>query len=78
MFRPIESATICLSLVEVIVQAGHKVWMEVADNILLIVGNPRGILYQQLRPQDFLLLNIIIIVLMNYNKLYSKSNYDLD
>ncbi len=31
IFRLIESATICLSLVEVIVWAGHKVWMEVAD-----------------------------------------------
>jgi hypothetical protein len=31
---------------EVIVDAGHKVLMEVDDSILLIVGDPRGILEQ--------------------------------
>jgi hypothetical protein len=41
-------AYICLSFEEVSVHAGHKVWMEV-DIILLIVGNPQGILDQQLR-----------------------------
>jgi hypothetical protein len=51
MVRPIEKAPICLSLEEVTVRAGHKVLMEVDDNISLIVGNPQGISDQQLRPR---------------------------
>jgi hypothetical protein len=31
--------------------AGHKVWIEVDINILLIVRKPQGILDLQLRPQ---------------------------
>ncbi len=39
MLRPIEKASIWLSLEEVIVHAGHEALMEADDNILLIVGN---------------------------------------
>ena len=44
------SPLICLSLKEVAVHEGHKVLMEVDDNISLIVGNLQGILDQQLKP----------------------------
>ncbi len=37
MLRPIELAPIDLSLEEVSAQAGHKVFMEVDDNISLLV-----------------------------------------
>ncbi len=42
--------------------AGHKVLMVVDNNILLIVGNPKGILYQPLRPHPFYTLNITILI----------------
>ncbi len=42
---------ICLSLEEVALCAGHKVLMEVDSNYQ-IVGDPRGILNQQLRPRQ--------------------------
>ncbi len=35
---------LCLSLEEVAVCAVHKVLLKVDDNILLIVGDPQGIL----------------------------------
>jgi hypothetical protein len=38
-------------LKEVAVHEGHKVLMEVDDNISLIVGNLQGILDQQLKPR---------------------------
>ncbi len=44
--------------------------MKVADNIALIVGNPQGILDQQLIPPPIQLLNIIIL-LLNFIKLYT-------
>ncbi len=44
MLRPIEYASICLSLEEVILHAGHEALMEANDKILLITGNPWGIL----------------------------------
>jgi hypothetical protein len=44
MVRPKEYALICLSLEEVAVRAGYKVLVKVDNNILLIVGNPQGIL----------------------------------
>jgi len=50
MVRPIEYAHICLSSVEVAVRAGHKVLVEVDDNIRLIVWDPLGVLNQHLRP----------------------------
>jgi hypothetical protein len=37
-------------LEEAIVHAGREILMEVDDNILLIVGDPRKILDQHLRP----------------------------
>jgi hypothetical protein len=43
-------------------RAGHKVSMEVDDKILLIVGDPQGILDQQLGPCQVHFFNIIIIV----------------
>jgi hypothetical protein len=39
---------------EVTVHAGHKALMEVDDSILLIVGNPQGILDQHQRPNSIL------------------------
>ncbi len=42
---------------------GHKVLMEVDDNICLILGDLQGILDQQLRPRPIHLLNIIIILI---------------
>jgi hypothetical protein len=53
-------------LEEVIVRAGHKVLMEVDNNISQIVGNRQEILDQQLSPQPIGLLNIIINALINH------------
>jgi hypothetical protein len=50
-------------LEEVAVRAGHEVSMKVDDNILLIVGDPQGILDQQLRTKQICILNIIIIII---------------
>jgi hypothetical protein len=52
-------------LEEVAAHSVHKVWMEVGNYILVIVGDPLGILDQQLRPHPIVLLNISIIVLIN-------------
>ncbi len=41
-------------LEEVDVHAGHRVLMEVDESILLIVGNPQGILDQHQRPNPIL------------------------
>jgi hypothetical protein len=46
----------CLSLEEVIVDASHEVIMEVGY-ISLIVGDPKGILDQQIRTHPIILLN---------------------
>jgi hypothetical protein len=46
-------------LKDVAFHTGHEVLMEVDVNILLIVGDPQGILGQQLRPRPITLLNII-------------------
>jgi hypothetical protein len=51
---------------------GHKVLMEVQDNILLIVGFPQGILLQQLGHHPIRLLNIIITLISNNNLLIIK------
>jgi hypothetical protein len=48
---------------------GHKVLMEVQDDISLIVGDLQGILGQQLGPCLIRLLNIIIIFLISNIKL---------
>ncbi len=57
-----------MSLEEVAVCAGHKVLAEDDDNIVPIVGDPQGILDQQLKPHTINLLNNIInlIFLLNY------------
>jgi hypothetical protein len=52
-------------LEEVTEYAGDKVLMEVDDNSAQIIGDPRGILGQQLRPRTFHLLIIIIILITN-------------
>jgi hypothetical protein len=52
---------------------GHKVLMEVEDDILLIVGFLQGILLQQLGHHPVRLLNIIMILLIsNINLLIIK------
>jgi hypothetical protein len=52
-----------MSSEEVDVRAGHEVLMEADDTILLIFGDPQGILNQQLRPCLIRLINIIIILI---------------
>jgi hypothetical protein len=49
MVKPIEWASIHLPLEEDTLKPGHKVLMDVEDN-LIIFGDPEGILDQQLRP----------------------------
>ncbi len=39
------------SLEEVAMHAGHEVLMEVGDNNMLIVGDPQGILVEQLKSR---------------------------
>jgi hypothetical protein len=43
-------------LEDIAVHAGHEVLMEVDGNITMTVGNPQGILDEQLRPQPIHLL----------------------
>jgi hypothetical protein len=52
--------------------AGHKVLMEVDDNIKLIVVDLRGILSYQLWPHPIHSLNIVILlaIVSNYRLLY--------
>jgi hypothetical protein len=57
-------------LVEVGMDAGNKVLIDVDDNTLLAVGNPQLILDQQLKPHPIHLL-IIIIILINSNKFFN-------
>jgi hypothetical protein len=52
-----------MSLDKVAMGAGHKVLMEVEDNISLTVGNPQGVLNQQPGPHPIHSLNITSIVL---------------
>ncbi len=68
MVRPIDKASICLSLEEVAVHAGHKVLMKVDDNSALSVGDQQGISGQQLRPHPthFLILLKHSSYLINY------------
>jgi hypothetical protein len=56
MARPIDYAPILLSSEDVTVCAGREVLMEVDNNSALIVGNPKGILGQQLRPYPILFI----------------------
>jgi hypothetical protein len=53
-------------LEEVVVCAGHKVLMEVENDVFHIVDNPHGILAQQLRPHPIHLLDIYVIIILNY------------
>jgi hypothetical protein len=55
---------------EVAVHSGHEVLMEIERNILLTADDPQGILDQQLRPHPIPLLNIVIIRLIKFIKLY--------
>jgi hypothetical protein len=50
-----------MSLDKVAMGAGHKVLIEVEDNISLIAGDPQGFLNQQPRPRPIHLLNITSI-----------------
>jgi hypothetical protein len=68
MVRPTEYTPITLSFEEVAVRAGHEVLMELDDSILLIVDDPQGILYWQLRPHPIHFLNFTLSI--NYIKLY--------
>jgi len=43
--------------------AGHEVLMEVDNTIVLIGGNLKGILGQELRPHYICLLNIVFIII---------------
>jgi hypothetical protein len=52
-----------------VVCVGLEVLLEVDDNILLIVGDPQGVLDQLLRPRPIQLLNVVIIWII-YIKLY--------
>jgi hypothetical protein len=65
-----EKAPIPLSLEEVNGCAGYKVLRDVDDISALIVGNPQGILGNQLRPHPMHSLNIIIIMLINHYIIY--------
>jgi hypothetical protein len=49
-------------MVEVAVLVGHKVLVEINNNSALIVGDPEGILGEQLRPHLIHCLNIFILV----------------
>jgi hypothetical protein len=56
-------------LEEVAIHVGHEDLVEFDDNNLAIVGNPKGIFDQQLRPHPINLLNISFI-LIYYIKVY--------
>jgi hypothetical protein len=57
IIKLINKPLIHLSLEKVAAYADHEVIVEVDDNIVLIVGNPQGILGQQLRPCQIHSLN---------------------
>jgi hypothetical protein len=48
----------------VVVRADYEVLMDVDDNSALAVGNPHGILNQQVGHCPIHLLNIVIIILI--------------
>ncbi len=50
-----------LPLEKVAVRAGHKVLMGVDDMISLTVGDPKGVLDEQLSPHSIYIVNIVII-----------------
>jgi hypothetical protein len=49
---------------KVAVFAGLEVLVEVGDASVLIIGDQRGILGQQLRPRPIHLLNIILFIII--------------
>jgi len=56
-------------LEEIALCVGPKVLIEVADNILLIVGDPQWILHHQLRPRPINLMKSNVL-LFNVIELY--------
>jgi hypothetical protein len=44
--------------------------LEIDDNKVLIIGNMRGILGQQLSPHPTFLLNTVIIIMITQSKAY--------
>ncbi len=66
---------------EVAICSGRKVLTEVENNILLIVGDPQGILEQQLRPRTIHLLQFIfkfIKYFKNLRTILSKEHPQLE
>jgi hypothetical protein len=53
------------------VHDSHKALLEVDDNILLIAGDPKGVLGKQLRP-FFEMTNFNILIIHNYELNYQK------
>jgi hypothetical protein len=64
MVKPIDLAPLHLPMKDVAVCADHKVLVKVYNNSALIVGDPHGILGQQLRLHPMYLLNIIITLVL--------------
>jgi hypothetical protein len=64
MVKPIDLAPLHLPMKDAAVCADHKVLVEVYNNSALIVGDPQGILGQQLRPHPIYLLNSIITLVL--------------
>jgi hypothetical protein len=63
MVKPIYLAPLHLPMKDVVCPH-HKVLVEVYNNSALIVGDPQGILGQQLRLHPMYLLNIIITLVL--------------
>ncbi len=55
-----EVSLIC-PLEEVAMHADNKVLMQVDDNSLQVVGDPHGVLVQQLRPHPIHSLKLVLI-----------------
>ncbi len=67
MVRPIEQAPVHLLFEDVAVRGGHKVLIEVDNDISMNASDRQGILDKQLRPHPTHLLNIIITtIILNY------------
>jgi hypothetical protein len=64
MVKPIDLAPLHLPMKDAAVCADHKVLVKVYNNTALIVGNPQGILGQQLRLHPMYLLNITITLVL--------------
>jgi len=57
-------------LEEVAVHADQKLLVGIDNNILLLVGEPQGIIYQRLSPHPIHLLNITITILIECINLF--------